>query len=153
MRPSKKLLAGLAARIKCARDLRAAKGTVGQKTAVFARKWHALRDALIDDRCADFRQTIDIRFPRAEIAALDRVVEQSINAVAVVLIILGGVDSALGGNRVRAARAVLVTKTFDVDIPARQASPPPTPPANPLPTMISSNFRLFAGLMILALFL
>jgi hypothetical protein len=44
---------------------------------------------------------------RAEVAALDRVVEQAVHRVAVVLVVLGGVDAALRGDRVRAARAVL----------------------------------------------
>ena len=44
-----KLLAGLAARIKRARNLRAAERTIGQQAAVFARERHALRDALVDD--------------------------------------------------------------------------------------------------------
>ena len=60
------------------------------------------------------RQPINVRFARTEIAALDRVVEQTENAVAVVLIIFRGVDSALRGDAVRAARAVLVTETLHV---------------------------------------
>ena len=54
------LLAGLAARIERARNLRAAEGAVGQHAAVFARERHALRDALIDDVDADLRQAIDV---------------------------------------------------------------------------------------------
>ena len=44
-----KLLAGLAARIKRPRNLRAAERTIGEQPAVLARERHALRDALIDD--------------------------------------------------------------------------------------------------------
>ena len=44
------LLAGLAAGVKSARDLRAAERAVGEQPAVFARKRHALLDALIDDQ-------------------------------------------------------------------------------------------------------
>src|SRR5688572_32547322 len=51
---------------------------------------------------------------RAEVAALDRVVEQPPRRVAVVLVVLGGVDAALGGDRVRAARRVLVAEALDV---------------------------------------
>ena len=69
-------------------------------------------DALVDDQVTDFGQAIDIRFARTEIAAFDRVVEQTVNAVAVVLIIFGGVDSALRGDGVRAARRILKAKTF-----------------------------------------
>ena len=65
-----KLLAGLAARVEGARDLRAAEGAVGERAAVFAREGHALRDALVDDVDADLRQAIDVGFARAEVAAL-----------------------------------------------------------------------------------
>ena len=110
----KKLLPGLPARIKRSRDLRSAKRSVGQQSAVFPRKRHALFDAVIDDQIADFRETINIRLPRAKIAAFDRVVEQTENAVAVVLIILCGIDSALGGDAMRAAWAVLIAEAFHV---------------------------------------
>ena len=69
------LLAGLAARVKSARHLRAAKGAVGQQPAVFAREGHALRDALVNYINADLGQAIDVGLARAEIPALDRVVE------------------------------------------------------------------------------
>ena len=71
-----------------------------------------MRDALVDNVRANFGEPINVRFARTKIAALDRVVEQAINAVAIVLIILGGVDSALSGDGVRAARRILITKTF-----------------------------------------
>src|SRR5579863_2049087 len=108
------LLASLAARIKCPGYLRAPERPIGQRTAVFARKWHALRDALVDDVHADLRQPVDVRLARAEIAALHRVIEQPVNAVAVVLIVLRGVDAALRGNAVRAPGTVLKAETFDV---------------------------------------
>ena len=106
------LLAGLAARVKRPRNLGAAEGTIGEQAAVLAREGHALFDALIDDQIADFGQAINVRFARTKIAAFDRVVKQSVNAVAVVLIILRGVDSALRGDGMGAARRILITKTF-----------------------------------------
>ena len=69
---------------------------------------------MVDDQIADFGKAIDIRFARTEIAAFDGVVEQTENAVAVVLIILRGVDPALRRDAVRAARAVLITETLHV---------------------------------------
>ena len=99
------LLAGLAAGVEGARHLRAAEGAVVEVAAVFAGERHALRHALVDDVDADLRQAVDVGFARAEVAALDRVVEQAVDAVAVVLIILGGVDAALRGDAVRAPRA------------------------------------------------
>ena len=74
-----------------------------------------MRHALIDDRGADLRQTVDIRLPRAEVSALDGVVEEPIDAVAVVLIILGCIDSPLCGDRVGAACTILITETFDIE--------------------------------------
>ena len=114
IRAEEKLLAGLAARVKRARNLRAAERTIREQPAVFARERHTLLDALVDDQIADFRQPIDVRFARAEIAAFDRVVKQPEDAVAIVLIIFRGVDAALGGDAVGAARAVLVTEAFHV---------------------------------------
>ena len=99
------LLAGLAAGVERARDLRAAEGAVGEQAAVLAGERHALGDALVDDVDADLGEAVDVGLAGAEVAALDRVVEEAVDAVAVVLVVLGGVDAALRGDGVRAARA------------------------------------------------
>ena len=78
------LLARLPAGVERARHLRAAERAVVEVAAVFARERHALRHALVDDVDADLRQAVDVGFARAEIAALHRVVEQAVDAVAVV---------------------------------------------------------------------
>ena len=78
------LLAGLAAGVESARHLRAAEGAVVQHAAVFARERHALRHALVDDVDADLREAVDVGFARAEVAALHGVVEEAVDAVAVV---------------------------------------------------------------------
>ena len=90
------------------------KERLASSAAVLAGERHALRHALVDDVDADLRQAVDVGFAGAEIAALHRVVEEAVNAVAVVLIILGGVDAALRGDGVRAARAVLEAEALDV---------------------------------------
>jgi hypothetical protein len=41
---------------------------------------------------------VDIRLAGAEVAALDGVVEKAADGVAVVLVVLGGVDAALRGD-------------------------------------------------------
>ena len=110
----KELLTSLAAGVKGARDLRAAKGTIVEEPAVLAGEGHALRDALVDDVHADLGQAVDVGFAGAEVAALDGVVEEAEHAVAVVVIILGGVDAALRGDGVGAARAVLKAEALDV---------------------------------------
>ena len=89
------LLAGLAAGVEGPRHLRATEGAVGQQAAVLARERHALRHALVDDVDAHLGQPVDVGLARAEVAALDRVVEQPADRVAVVLVVLGGVDAAL----------------------------------------------------------
>ena len=96
------LLAGLAARVERARHLRATERAVVEQAAVLTRERHALRDALVDDVDRHLREPVHVRFAGAVVAALDRVVEQSVDAVAVVLVVLGRVDAALRRDRVRA---------------------------------------------------
>ena len=69
------MLTGLAAGVKGARDLGAAEGPVVQIAAVFPGEGHALRHALVNDVQAHLRQSINVRLSRAEITALDGVVE------------------------------------------------------------------------------
>src|SRR6185295_238267 len=56
----------------------------------------------------------DVGFARPIIAALHRVVEEAVDAIAVVLIILRRVDAALRRDRMRAPRAVLDAEVQDV---------------------------------------
>ena len=113
VRAEQQLLAGLSARVERTRHLRAAERSVVEQPAVFARKRHAGRHALVDDVDAQLREPIDVRFARAIVAALHRVVEEAIDAVAVVPVILGRVDAALRGDAVRAARAVEDAEQLD----------------------------------------
>jgi hypothetical protein len=101
------LLAGLTARVERPRDLRAAERAVREQPAVLARERDAERDAVVDDLVADLREAVHVALARAEVAALDRVVEEAEDAVAVVRVVLGRVDPALRGDAVRAARRVL----------------------------------------------
>jgi hypothetical protein len=77
VRAEEQLLPRLAARVERARDLRAAERAVVQQAAVLAREGHALRDALVDDVHRHLREPVDVRLARAEVAALDRVVEEA----------------------------------------------------------------------------
>src|SRR5690606_37888989 len=88
--------------------------TVGEVPPVFASEGNALRNALIDDVHADHGQPIHVRLASTEVAALYGIVEEAIDAVAVVLVVLCGVDASLCSNRMRPARAVLVAECFDV---------------------------------------
>ncbi len=70
----------------------------------FTGERNALRRALVDDVHRHFGETMNVRFTRAEVAALDRVVEEAMHGVAVVLVILRGVDAALRSDGMRATR-------------------------------------------------
>ena len=108
----KELLAGLAAGVERARDLRPAERAVVEQATVFAGERDPLGDALVDDLVADLGQPVDVGLAGAEVAAFNRVVEEPVNAVAVVLVVFRGIDPALGGDRVGAARAVLVAEAL-----------------------------------------
>ena len=108
------LLSGLAAGVEGPLHLSSAERAVVEEAAVFAGERNALGDALVNDLGRDFSETVDVAFPGAEVAAFDGIVEEAVNGVAIVLVILGGVDPALGCDGVGAARAVLVAEAIDV---------------------------------------
>ena len=108
------LLARLAACVEGALELGAAEGAVVQQAAVFTAEGNALGHALVNDVGGNFRQAVDVGFTGAEVAALHGVIEQAVDGVAVVLVVLGRVDAALGRNGVGAAGAVLVAEALDV---------------------------------------
>ena len=108
------LLARLAAGVEGAGDLHAAEGAVVQVSAVLPGEGDPLCHALVDDVGADLGQAVDVGLPGAEVAALDRVVEEPVSRIVVVLVVLRRVDAALSGDRVGAARGVLVEERLDV---------------------------------------
>ena len=101
------LLAGLAAGVERARHLRATERAVVEQAAVLAGERHALRDALVDDVDAHLGEPVHVGLAGAEVAALHGVVEEPVDAVAVVRVVLRRVDAALRGDAVRAARRVV----------------------------------------------
>ncbi len=108
------LLARLSAGVEGARDLRAAERSVIEIAGILAGERHALRDTLIDDIETEGGQAVDVGLARAEIAALHGVVEEAEDAIAIVVIILGGVDAALRGDGVGAAGRILEAEAFYV---------------------------------------
>ncbi len=104
VRAEQQLLTRLTTGVEGARDLYAAEGAGVEQTAVLPGERHALRHALVDDLDRDLREPVDVRLPRPEVAALDGVVEQPVDGVAVVAVVLRRVDAALRGDRVGAAR-------------------------------------------------
>src|SRR5207248_3006595 len=107
------LLAGLAPGVERARHLRPSERAGVEQAAVLPRERHALGDALVDDLDADLGEAIDVRLAGAVVAALDRVVEEPVDAVAVVLVVLGRVDAALRGDAVRPAGRVVEREHLD----------------------------------------
>ena len=108
------LLAGLAAGVERAADLGAAEAAVVEQAAVLAGERHALGDHLVDDVHRHLGQAVDVGLAGAEVAALDGVVEQPVDAVAVAAVVLGRVDAALGGDRVGPARRVVERERLDL---------------------------------------
>ena len=100
VRPDQQLLTGLAASVEGAAHLGTAEGAVVEHAAVFAGEWHTLGDHLVDDVDRDLGEAMHIGFARSEVAALNRVVEQAEHRVAITLVVLGSVDTALSRDRV-----------------------------------------------------
>lgn len=100
------LLTGLAAGVEGAGHLDPAEGAGVEEAAVLAGEGDALGHALVDDLHGDLGEAVDVGLAGAEVAALDGVVEEAVHRVAVVAVVLGGVDTALGGDGVGAARGV-----------------------------------------------
>lgn len=98
------LLPGLAAGVEGTGDLDTAEGTGVEESAVLTGERHALRDTLVDDLHRDLGEPVHVGLAGPEVAALDRVVEEAVHGVAVVAVVLGGVDPALRGDGVGAAR-------------------------------------------------
>ena len=101
------LLASLSPGVECPRNLGTTEGAVGQHATVVTSERHSLRDALVDDAPRDLGKAIDVRLTGPEIAALDGVLEEPLDGVAVIRVVLGGVDAALRGDGVGPSRRVL----------------------------------------------
>ena len=106
------LLSGLSFGIERTRHLCSTERTVVERAAVIACERHSLCHALVYNGVGHFCQTVDICFACAVIATFDRVIEQAVNRVAIVLVILRSVDTALCSNGVCAARRVLYTEVY-----------------------------------------
>ena len=108
------LLAGLAAGVERAAHLGAAEAAVVEQAAVFAGERDALGDHLVDDVDRHLGEAMDVGLAGAEVAALDRVVEQTVDRVAVALVVLGSVDAALRGDRVGTSRRIVERERLDL---------------------------------------
>ena len=108
------LLAGLAPGVEGAAHLGAAEGPVGQQTAVLPGERHPLGRALVDDVERHLGQAVDVGLPGPVVAALDGVVEQPVDRVAVVAVVLGCVDAALGRDGVGPPGRVVERERLDL---------------------------------------
>ncbi len=120
----KELLPGLTAGVEGPGDLGSAEGTVIQHSAVLAGEGDALGHALVDDVETHLGEAVNICLARAEIAPLDRVVEEAKDAVAVVPVILGCVDSPLCSDAVSSPWGVVEDEALDLvaELPERRGS-------------------------------
>ena len=100
----KELLSGLSTGVERTAYLNTSERTVGQVATVLTGERNTLGDALVDNGRADLGETIDIRLTAAVVTSFDRVVEETIDSVIVILIVLSGIDTTLSGDGVRAAR-------------------------------------------------
>ena len=69
--------------------------------------WNTLRNALVDNIVGYFSQTVNVGFAGTVVATLYCIVEQTVHRVAVVLVILSGIDTTLCSDGVCTARRVL----------------------------------------------
>ena len=108
------LLAGLAAGVERAADLGAAEAAVVEQAAVLAGERHTLGDHLVDDVDRHLGEAVDVGLAAAEVAALDGVVEQAVDRVAVTLVVLRSVDAALRSDRVGSPRRIVEGEGLDL---------------------------------------
>ena len=114
------LLAGLAAGIESAADLSTAEGAVVEESTIVAGEGYTLGNTLVDDAATDFSQTVDVCFAGTVVATFDGIAEKTLDAVAVVLIVLGCIDAALGSDGVCTAGGILNAEYVHVEAQCSQ---------------------------------
>ncbi len=85
----------------------------GRPAGAGVRAAYALGDRLVDDVLGKLGQPPDVRLAGAEVTALHGVGKETPDRVALVGVVLGGVDTALGGDRVGATGTVLEAEALD----------------------------------------
>ena len=108
------LLARLAFGVEGTAHLNPAERAVVEQAAVVAGKGNPLGHTLVDDASRNLGEAVHVGFAAAVVTPLYGVVKKAKNGVTVVLVVFGGIDSALGRNRVGAARRILKAKRLDV---------------------------------------
>ena len=108
------LLTGLTTRIKSTGDLCTTERAVRQKTAILAGEGHSIGHALVNNIRTHFGEAIDVGLAGAIVAAFNGVVEKTVHAIAIILIVFCGVDTPLRGDTVRTTRAVLIAEAGNI---------------------------------------
>ncbi|MCY1562610.1 hypothetical protein D9M68_1000380 [compost metagenome] len=85
---------------------------VAQHTTVFTGKWYTLSHTLVNDVGTYFGQTMYVGLTGTIVTTFDGIVEQAINAVTIILIVFGSVDTTLCCDRVRTTRGILEAECF-----------------------------------------
>ena len=98
------LLTSLTLGIEGTANLNATEGAVGEHATILTGKRNTLGYTLIDDVCTDLCQTIYVGLTGTVVSTFDGIVEETVDAVAIVLIVLCGINTTLGSNGVSAAR-------------------------------------------------
>ena len=110
----KALLTGLPFGIKSSANLNPAKRAVVDKTTIVAGEGHTDGGVVIDNQIAHLGSPVNVRLAGSVIAPFHHVVEQSENAIAIVLVVFGSIYTTLSCNRVSTSWGVLVAKDFNI---------------------------------------
>ena len=92
------MLTGLTSSVECTGYLSTTERTVIQQTAIFTGKRYSLSYTLIDNIVRNLCQTIYIRFTGTIVSTLDRIIEKTIHAITVILIVFRSINTALRSN-------------------------------------------------------
>ena len=116
------LLTGLTAGIECSAHLCTAKRTVVKQSTVVAGKGNSLRHTLVNNVATHFGQTVHIGLTGTVVTSFNGVTEQTLHTVAVILVILGCIDTTLCSDGVRTARRVLNAENIHFEAHCSQRS-------------------------------
>ncbi len=109
------LLTCLTLSIESTRYLSTTERTVSQHTTVLTSERNALSYALVDDVVAHLSQTVNVSLTSTVVTTLYCIVEQTVNRIAVILIILSCIDTTLCCDRVSTTWRVLDAEVQDIE--------------------------------------
>lgn len=110
--PNEQLLPGLAACIECALHLHATERAVGQRPTIFSRERNPLSDTLIDHVRGELGKAVDMGLFASVVPSPNRVEEQPLDGVAIVLVVFRGIDPPWAAIEWAPARAILIAKAL-----------------------------------------